>query len=130
MSMPGTTLGIRRLQHSLEQGLFTKKLLKLNKPIYTIVDMLHSNTSKFIDSSGKIFNYTKTKFFPLESFKISSFVETEDGYVINVHSIHCNFFLKRAPHVDEKFARVLRVGKGFLLYELSSEYEKPSRIKL
>lgn len=130
MSMPGETLGLRRLQHQASVDIFSKKLFKLSKPLYSIIDILHTTASKFIDSKGKIFNYTKSKFFKLESFKIQEFIEVSEGYIIKVHGIHCSFFLNRAPHVDEKFARVLRVGMGYLLYELEREYRKPSRLKL
>lgn len=129
-SMPGDNLGMRRLQHATTDTILNKKLFKLSKPVYNIVEMLHSSKDRYIDSSGQVINHTKSKFYKLESFKISSFVEVEEGYVINVHGIHCRFFLNRAPHVDEKFARVLRVGRGYLLYELSSEYEKASRLKI
>lgn len=131
LNFEDSTLAMRRLRHAANSGdLLHYPLFKLNKPVYSIVDMLHSECSRFIDSSGRIINWTKEKFYRLKTYKIKHFTQVEDGYVLTLQGLHCRFFINRAPHVDEKFARVLRVGRGYLLYELTSECVKDSRLKL
>lgn len=130
MSMPGTTLGLRRLQHEAVKGIFHRKLFKLSKPLYNLTDMLHKKVKKFIDSSGKQFNYSKNTFVPLECYKLDSFIETPSGYILIVHGIHCRFFINSAPQLHEKFVQVLRVGKGFILYQLTDTCKSTSRLKI
>lgn len=120
------TLGQRRLQYESSDDPFKKKLFKLTKPIFRFEDLLHIKlTTKFIDSNGKVFDYKKSTYYPLEYHKIVKFVETPNGYAVEVRKFHCRFFLTREPQLDWKYAGIIRVGRGFLLYDFS-EIKKPS----
>ena len=131
MNMPGHSLGVRRLQHLMDNTqIIKRKLFKLSRPSYSLSDMLHRKINLFIDSSGKIYNHVKTTFVPVETYKLKSFVEFQEGYVLFVHGLHCRFFINRAPNLHEKFVQVLRVGKGFVMYGFSDKHEKSTRIKI
>lgn len=130
MNMTGSSLGIRRLQHLMDKQIIQRKLFKLSRPSYCLADILHRKINMFIDSSGKIYNYTKSHFVPLETYKLKSYIELPEGYVLFVHNLHCRFFINRAPNLHEKWVQVLRVGKGFVLFGLSESHEKTTRIKI
>lgn len=129
-SMPGSTLGLRRLQHEAACGVNAKQLYKLNKPIFTIAELLQTNHKTFLDSEGRLFNYTKKEFFHVHSYKLEKFVEFMEGYVLYPKGLHCRFFLARAPELDELYLQVLHVGMGFVLYNLASEHLPPFRRKI
>lgn len=130
MNMPGHSLGVRRLQHLMDVKPFQRKLFKLSRPSYSLSDMLHRKINMFIDSSGKIYNHVKTTFVPVETYKLKSFVEYQEGYVLYVQNLHCRFFINRAPNLHEKYVQVLRVGRGFVMYGLIDKHEKTRRIKI
>lgn len=122
------TLGRRRLAYEGSEQLFKKKLFKLTKPIFRFEDLLHSKlTTKYIDSNGKIFNYKKSVYHPLTYHKIEKFVENPHGYSVSVRGMHCRFFLTKEPELEWKYAGILRIGRGFLLYEFSSVRKPDSR---
>lgn len=131
MNMPGHSLGVRRLQHLMDNTqIIKRKLFKLSRPSYSLSDILHRKINLFIDSSGKIYNHVKTTFVPVETYKLKSFIEFQEGYVLFVHGLHCRFFINRAPNLHEKFVQVLRVGKGFVMYGFYDKHEKSTRIKI
>lgn len=124
ISMPGNTLAARRLQY--KSKITRRELFKLNKPLYSIIDLLHykGTNDKYIDCTGRIFSYKKSKRVPLTYHKVSKFLEFKEGYIVIVPEFHCRFFINRAPKLNEHYAGILRVGRGFLLYELCREYKK------
>lgn len=123
-SIEGPSLARRRL------NLADNKLLRLKSPLYSYVDIINSPHKRFIDSSGRIIRYQKTRAAKLSYYKISSFEETTVGYVINVQGLHCKFFMNRAPQLHEKYAGILHVGRGFVLYSLEAEKLKDSYRKI
>ena len=129
-SMPGETLGLRRLQHQATYGAQAYKLYKLNKPLFTISDMVRQPSSKYIDSRGRIFNYTKKEYYLVHTYKLEKYVEFMEGYVLYPKGLHCRFFLGRAPDIDELYVQVLHVGMGFVLYDLAREHSPPFRRKI
>lgn len=131
-NMPGATLGIRRIQHikASSSDIVYRKLFVLKYPIHNFISILHKGVFRFIDSSGKVYNYIKTKFVPLETYKLKSYQVFPEGYVIHVHNLHCSFFSNRAPNLQEKYVQVLRMGRGFLMYGFSTEFKKTTRMKI
>jgi len=107
-----------------------QKLLRLKNPLNSYVDMINSPHKRFIDSSGRIIRYQKSRTARLAYYKISSFEETTMGYVINVQGLHCKFFINRAPKLHEKYAGILHVGRGFVLYSLEAEKHKDTFRKI
>ena len=110
-------LGMRRLQSSASSD---RKLFPLSKPIFRFEDLIrYKKSSRFIDNSGYIFNYTKSVYYPLTYHKIVKFIETKNGYAVEVKKFHCRFFLTVEPKLEWKYAGIIRVGRGFLLYDLA-----------
>lgn len=120
-SMPGDSIGIRRLMHQATYGADAYKLYNLNKPLFTIAEMIQNPSNEYIDSTGKIFKYTKKEFFHVHTYKLYKYVEFQEGYVLYPKGLHCRFFLSRAPELHEQYVQVLHMGMGFMLYGLSSE---------
>lgn len=131
-NMPGPSLGIRRIQHlkASRSDIVYRKLFILKYPIHDFISILRKSIFRFIDSSGKVYNYIKTTFVPLETYKIKSYQEFPEGYVIHVSNLHCCFFSHRAPNLQEKYVQVLRMGRGFLMYGFTTEHKKATRIKI
>ena len=130
LSYPGS-LGRRRMQYEVSNDPFKKKLFKLTKPIFRFEDLIHySITTKFIDTAGRVFNYTKTVFHPLDYYKIIKFVENKNGYTVEVKGLHCRFFLTKTPELHWKYAGILRIGRGFLLYDFAEERKPSTRRKI
>ena len=77
-NMPGSTLGIRRLQTSYPD------LYKLNKAIQNHNGILKQTTKYFIDSKGFPFIYIKTKFCALKYLKITEVIRKDTASLIRV----------------------------------------------
>lgn len=118
-SLPGASLATRRLQLKA-MGV---PLYPLRKGIFFLGDLikLASPKTMFIDSTGKVFNYTKntraklvcmpiTKLYPLPA----------GGSIVEVKGVHR---FKTLHSVDEskKYAGVLGFGGSLVLYGLYEE---------
>ncbi len=128
INMPGNTLAMRRLQVLSEN----RVLYKINYALFFIADLIKvcSPSKWFIDSTGKIFRYTKSKSVNLVFKKIKQIIRLETGgAVIEVEGISTRFKTLFAPN-DEKFAGVLQVGLGYILYGLYVEKPNDTRRKI
>lgn len=132
-SNSGKTLAIRRLQYESKPRIFKRKLFKLPFPIFrygNLISLLNTKSTKFIDSNGLIFNYTKSLYVPLKYFKVLKFIQVPVGYVVVLENIHTRFLIPKAPSLDFKYAGVLVVGKGYILYSQSSTKLDDTRRKI
>lgn len=105
-------------------------LYPLKKAIYNLKDMLKiSRRNKtFIDSEGKVFRLQKKKYYPLLYKKIiKQFLVENVGTVFYLAGINTPFEVKGILNSDIKYVGVLKIGKGYLLYEFSKERKKKSR---
>jgi hypothetical protein len=126
-------LARRRILHDGDKNVFMKKpLAKLTSPIFRYSDIFQilPKTHTFIDSNGLIFKYELTKYVPLEYFKIKRFVSNPVGYTIEVYGIHCKFYLNRVPQLEERYAGILIVDRGYVLYELTDRHKPKTRRKI
>ncbi len=122
-------LAQRRLQYHCSTRLFWKKLFELEKPLFRFEMLLHysAKCTRFIDSNGKIFKYRKSTYYPLSYHKIEKFVETPRGYAVVVKGFHCRFFIPVEPALEWKYAGIITVGRGFVLYDFSEVQKKSTR---
>jgi len=125
-SCSGSTLGARRIQMA-SRGY---NLFRLRNPLLSYQELLSKDYKKFIDAKGDVFTYTKTKFVPLVSHKIKRVVPHVDGFVISLEGVHCKFISQSAPYRHLKFAQVLHVDRGFILYGFSESKLAESRKKI
>lgn len=117
-NLPQATLGLRRLNYRSAPTLENYALFKLSLPIYRYSDIFQyiNSTNLFIDTSGKIIDYTRSRYVPLVYHKIKKFIEVEGGYTIYVEDIHMPLFLNREPTLEDRYVGVLHIGRGYLLY--------------
>jgi len=126
-------LARRRLQYEADKTVFMKRpLAKLVGPIFRYSDIFQvlKSYKTFIDSNGLIFEYTNSRFCPLVYYKIKKFIEIPTGYAIVIHGVHCKFFLNRVPKLEERYAGLLEVDEGFVLYELCENHKSTTRRKI
>lgn len=125
-SAPGNTLGMRRLQ-LLNKG---TKLFKLNTAIFFVGDLLKLAGSKtwFIDSSGKHFKYTKSKWAKLEYRRITRVIPQQGGgAIIELEGIPNRFKVLYAPTESEIWAQVLKYGMQYIFYGVTNVLGTPSK---
>ena len=126
-NMPGETLGIRRLQTSMQN------LYPLNKSIANIAGLLKRPGNKhYIDTKGRIFTYEKTLYAKIVSKRIKKVVVKEKlGAVIHIESIPETFPVARPPEQDLVWASIIYIGNfPWLVYEFSAEKQKDRRLKI
>lgn len=121
--LPYATVGLRRLNYMSAPTVENYALYKLSVPIYRYSDIFQyiNNTDMFLDTSGKIIQYERTRYVPLIYHKIKKFKETSGGYTIEIEDVHSPLFLNREPSIDDRFAGILQIGKGYVLYSLEPD---------
>ena len=128
-SIKGSSLGMRRLK--LQE---TKKLVKLSNALYFLKDIikLSGHTTQFIDSSGMLFNYTKSKMVALEFKTITKVIPiSTGGALLEIDGEFPRYKIMYVPNPDEKYIGLLRVSpKVYLVYGLYTELHKNTRRKI
>jgi len=124
-NMPGKTLGLRRLQSPM------KNLYPLNKGALDLVSIIRRPSGSYIDSLGKMFTYTKTKFVSLKYSKIRK-VEAKDTHsVLWISGFNFPFKIPRPPNPKFTWAGILYVnGYPWQLYSYSETKVKDSIRKI
>lgn len=119
-SIEKDSLALRRLKLK-SSGV---ELFKLKYAIFYIADMLKmcKGPTWFIDSTGELFEYRKSKRVPLIFRPIERIMPINSGgAIIEVHGISTRFKVLHAPRNNEKYAGLLLVGVGYILYGLYQE---------
>lgn len=122
-------LGIRRLKLRA-RGI---KLFPLKIAVFFIGDFikLAKGTTWFIDSSGKVFKYRKTKIVPLIFKKISKVIPMKHGGgIIEVEGLHTRYKTLFLPRIECRYAGLLKIGISYILYGLYEDKLKDTRRKI
>lgn len=121
-SMPGKTLGQRRLQCDRHD------LLKLKKSIKDLIGLIKlSHYKYFIDSNGTPFHYSKTLSIPLICYRIRSIDRKNSASLLWVYDIPQPFTLQRPLIGDPFWVRVLHINNlPWLIYDYVAEFKTPS----
>jgi len=129
--------GIRQLDDLSAEGNLGQRRLRilenkypLKKALYNIKDLITTKSTErtFIDSKGKIFTLTKKKYYPLLYRKIVRKDLIEDvGTIFYLAGINNPFETRGELNPEVKYVGVLKIFKGYLLYEFSKEWKKNSR---
>lgn len=125
-TIPGNNLGMRRLLLASDEEV---KLFKIKTAIYFLADLIKiaKQTTWFIDSSGKVFQYRKSTRAKLTFHKIKQILPgTGMGAVIVVEGLSQRFKCMYRPKDHQEYVGVLRYGLGYLLYGFYDEYHKPT----
>ncbi len=124
-NMPGDTLGQRRLQSP-----FTN-LVPLRNCYLDHLGLIKSPEAMYIDTTGKIFVYKKTKFMKLVYYKIKRVDRKETHSLLWVQGIKRPFTIPRPPHPAMQWVGLLHLGPlPWFLYEYSETRKKDSRRKI
>jgi hypothetical protein len=125
----GKSLSKNRLAYASSDSIIGKKsLYKFKVALFHPQDLfIHKAKYRtFIDSAGKLFTYTpKSIKATLEYYKVQKYREVSVGYVVFLHGIPQRFLINRPPALGDAYAGVLRVGRGYVLYELCDS-KKPT----
>lgn len=112
-NLSGKTLGLRRLQ------LQDEKLFPIRTAIYFLADLvkLAKSTTWFIDSSGRVFHYEKNTRAKLQTRAIKQILPASGlGCVVELVGISSRFKSLQRPGEHQHYARVLKLGMGFIFY--------------
>jgi len=115
-TLPASSLAGRRLK-LFSQG---TKLFKLKLALFFLGDLIKIATKSmwFIDSSGNIFQYTKSKLVPLVFKRITNVVPSVGCSLIEVEDIMTRFKTLFSPLAEQKYAGLLKLDRGYILYGL------------
>lgn len=123
-NMTGETLGIRRLQTSFE-------VLPLTKAILDFTGMIKQTKNVFIDSTGFVFIYQKTKMLPLRYKKIKKIDRKVVASVLHLEGERQPLKIIRPPETGMLWAGILYYQElPWKLYEYSEEVKKDTRRKV
>jgi len=119
-SRDSPSLGLRRIKYESSPSIEGYKLYKLSIPIYkySSLILLTYKSTKFIDFSGKIFNYVKSMRVPLKYHRITKYTQVDHGYLVHIYGIPCPFYINYEPPLEVKYAGLLYIGRGYVLYSL------------
>lgn len=114
-SLPGDTLGIRRLQIDKD------KLYPLKKSINDVGNfLLYTKLYKqFLDSNGRFFKYEAKTKVPLIYRKIVHKIPYKGGTMLSLDKIHCPIWYYRDVEPDKEYAALLRIERGYLILALT-----------
>lgn len=122
-NLSGETLGLRRLQMQEE------KLFPIRTAIYFLADLvkLAKATTWFIDNSGRIFQYEKNTRAKLQTRRIKQVLPASGlGCVIELEGLSSRFKCMQRPSETQVYARVLKLGVGFIFYGFCEEVKPDS----
>lgn len=119
-SIPGDTLAKRRL-NMLANGV---NLAKLDLAIFFLGDLIKVANTKltFIDSNGKLFKYNKNQRAKLKFYPIYNILPIQGGGgIVIVKGLLTRFKVLFMPERSKRYAGVLHLGLGHILYGLYEE---------
>lgn len=114
-NIPGNTLGKRRIKLNAENK------YKFRKTYYNIEQFLHSKYTKFIDNTGKLFSWKKSKYVPLTYHKIKKVVEYDGQCIIYPEGINFTQKVNCRRAYFTNYIGVLHTDMGYILYEYTDK---------
>lgn len=122
-SVKGSTLAMRRLRLKNE-GV---SILRMRHAIFFLGDLIKLAKPNiwFIDSTGRVFNYTKQTRAKLTFHKIKQlFPIKTGGVIIEAEGVISRFKSLFYPEQDKAYIGLLHLGMGTILYGFYSEQHK------
>jgi hypothetical protein len=127
--IPNPSLSVRRLNLAVDKV----NLHELKRAVFFVGDLIKLSTPKkwFIDSSGKVFQYTKSKLVPLIFRNIQSTTRVPGATLIYVEGMPFAFKSLYPPTSDEKCAGLLQLStNSYILYGFFTERHKDCKRKI
>ncbi|AFQ22276.1 hypothetical protein My1_117 [Pectobacterium phage My1] len=118
----------RRLKLAITpKGELPYKLYKLKKEFSTLSQIVLSKSKVFIDSSGKVFNRLKAKYYQIEVKRVLSGSRLFNGkYQCFVRGINTPFILHHIP----KWVSVIKYKNSFVLFDVHEERPESPRLRI
>ena len=126
-NLQGRSLAIRRL---MLKGIENNKVYTLKTVLFNLSDLIkHNHSSKwYIDSSGNIFRYNKTKkFHPLKYYKVTDVTVSGISTLLTVEDIFKPIILPYIPKKVEQYAGLVVLMGDYIVYEFSETKKKDTR---
>jgi hypothetical protein len=113
-NQPFDTIGLRRLHTP-------HKKKQITKVYFDFIELLDAKPTQFIDTNGVLFEYEKTVFCDVQSYKINKKFAKDTHTILFCKGINNPYVLKRYPHAEE-WAQILCYGSlPWKLYSLSQD---------
>lgn len=104
------------------------KLYPINKRITRIGQVLDSKARLFVDVTGKLINYTPTRFVPVVCKRIIKTWTTPKGYfAIKLEGVTTTFIVDSGGY---SYAQVIKTNKGYILFDVLYNKVKNTRKKI
>lgn len=111
-NMPGSTLGIRRIQCR------RKDLYPLKKAVFNLPQLIQCKTKCFIDNKGKAFVYMKTYRSKLKCYRIKRIDRKEIHSLMWLKDVPFPITIERPPLDNYDWVRMLHYeGEPWLVYD-------------
>lgn len=123
------TLGMRRLKMTMHPD--HEELFPIKDSIFFLGDLIKLATPQtwFIDDNGRVFNYTKSTFVELIIKPIKKVIPILGGCILEIEGVETRFKCLYAPKL-EKYAGLLKIGRGYILYGLYKDKPEDTRRKV
>jgi len=122
--MEGDTLGERRLR--IKNGLrYTPR-----KVYYNITQLIKSNNKTYIDNTGSVFTYRKTRNVPLKYYRVMDVVHMDAGCILLIKNINFKLRVSCKDAYAIKYIGLLCTDTGYILYDTSDEKKKDTTRKI
>lgn len=116
------------------RGIKQKPLYPLYNPLLTHRDLIldrHHKTKMYVDSSGKVFKYTREKFYPIKYHWIQDRAFVDNWMFLQLQTITPIIQVPlTSENVDHDYIGLIELDHGYIYYETSKFRKKNSRIKI
>ena len=123
-NLDGDTLGERRLRMTTSLRYIPRKAY------YNITQLIKSKNKTYIDNTGSVFTYRKTRTVPLKYYKVMDVVSMEEGCILSFKGINFKLRISCMDAYDIKYIGLLVTEMGYILYETSEIKKKDTYRKI
>ncbi len=123
-NLDGNTVGKRRLKIN------NSKKYMPRSTISTVAQLIKSNNSTFIDNTGIVFKYKKTKLVPLKYYAAKEVIKLNDYCIVILKGIDYPIKTNCRDAYGIEYVGLLHTNMGYILYEFSDERRKDTRRKI
>jgi len=106
------------------------KVYPLRRAIWSFKDLLASKMLHFIDFEGRVYNYNKSTYHPLVYKKIISKKYTDTTTIFKVKDVNAFFEVAGILNYEAEYVGLLKIDRGYLLYEVTNTKLKDSKRKI
>ena len=123
-NLSGDTLGERRLKITTGLRYIPRKAY------YNITQLIKSKTKTYIDNTGCVFTYKKTRTVPLKYYKVMDVVSTEEGCILSFKNVNFRLRTNCREAYEIIYIGLLITSMGYILYETCEEKKRDTTRKI